>query len=362
MINLRRIAHVELWVENASETATMYQEYFGFNRPAEANPQTGFSNHISIVLEQGMAKFIITSAINNTGPVADFVAKHGDGVRDIAFIVDDVNASFEHALSRGACALPHNELIYSKRYDKVIRAFGDLTHTFLETDQLALPYKPVTNTVRSRGSFSIQSLDHVAMCLEVGELNQTIDFYKHVLNFTEGQDEYVETKRSGMNSKVVLHGDIKFPLQEPLVKDAPGPISEFLKLNKGPGVYHLALLSENIFETLANLPGEVKVLDVPDTYYQQLSKRIQVNEPLDELQRYKILVDGDAGGYLMQVFTRSLHPRETLFLEIIERVHHDGFGSGNVRALFNAIEADRLKLAETIECSGRYPSEFIKHC
>jgi 4-hydroxyphenylpyruvate dioxygenase len=349
MVKLRNIEHVELWVENAYEVANRYENCFGFKRIAEAKPETGLEDHLSIILKQADAKLIITSSISGKGPVADFVLKHGDGVRDIAFAVDNVMQTFEEAVASGATVLDDGAISCRGLNHKTICAFGDVVHTFIEKNELLPFFRPLpSHSDHLNPKFCIQAIDHIAMCVDTGELDRIADFYKSVLNFKDGQKEYVETEYSGMNSRVVTHDAIKFPLQEPLKNNPSGPILEFLKLNCGPGAYHVALLSNNIYHTMRSLPREIKALDVPDIYYEQLPNRIQIQEPIVELKAHKILVDGDTNGYLMQVFTRSMHKRHTFYIEIIQRVRHNGFGSGNVRALFDAIEADQIKLNEEI--------------
>ena len=344
MIKLLNIEYVELWVENASEVAKNYENYFGFERVAEASPKTGLDNHISIVLKQANAKLLITSAIDAKGSVYDFVLKHGDGVRDIAFAVENVEDTFKQAIASGAVAYDNNTFSSDKRCPSTIIAFGNIVHTFIEKNYLPTYFHFFPNTSIPKPDFGIRDIDHVAMCVHADELDEVAGFYKNVLGFKDGHEEYVETNYSGMNSRVVMHGAIRFSLQEPLKHNPSGPILEFLKLNCGAGVYHVALLSSNIYRTIRSLPSDVKVLDIPDTYYDQLPSRIQINEPIADLKELKILVDGDSSGYLMQMFTRSFHKRRTLYVEIIQRISHDGFGSGNIRALFDAIETDQIKM------------------
>ncbi len=338
---LKKLAYLELWVDDANSVALSYEKNFGFTRIAEANPETGLFNHVSIALQQGNAKLIITSSLKGQGVVADFVQKHGDGVRDIAFLVDDASDAFDKVVAAGA-------RICSK---KTIHTFGDVVHTLVDSEELPAYFSPVSTRQQSNATFFLEEIDHVAICLAAGELDKVVDFYTHVLGFKELQAEYVETEYSGMNSKVLSYGSIKFPLQEPLLHNATGPISEFLQLNKGAGVYHVAFLSKNIYQSIRALPDAVKVLNVPDAYYEQLPERLTINEPLNELKALQVLVDGDSEGYLMQVFTRSLHPRKTFYVELIQRVSYYGFGSGNVRALFKAIESDRIQLQSIRESS-----------
>lgn len=346
-MKLQGIAYIELWVEDAFSVANSYEHCFGFERIAEASPGTGLEGHFSVILKQGDALFIITSSLNTESPVANFVLKHGDGVRDIAFKVDNSIDSFNRAIEFGAVPVS-NQNKYISNYT-AIHAFGDVIHSFVDENRLPSWFQPTIAYSNLRPKFFIEAIDHVAISLNTGQLDEVVDFYKRVLGFEEGQTEYIETEYSGMNSKVVMHNAIKFPLQEPLKNNPSGPIFEFIQLNGGAGVYHVALLSNDIYKTIRCLPSRVNVLDVPDTYYEQLFSRVgKIQESIHDLKELKILVDGDPNSYLMQVFTRSMHKRRTFYIEIIQRVSHDGFGSGNVRALFDAIEADRMKLGQEL--------------
>lgn len=355
MSGLRDIDFVELWVEDAEAIATTYQKTFGFDRVAQAGPATGLADRHSFVLSQGDAHMIITSSIEANGEIADFVARHGDGVRDIAFAVDDAEQLFDLAVARGAPPV-HKPSHATWHGVPVVRAaiagFEDVVHSLVQRDAPfldALPdhYQRIDAAPRA-APFLLDALDHVAMCLRTGTLDEVAEYYKRVLDFEDGHREQVYTERSGMNARVVQRGPIKFPLQEPLVSNPTGPIAEFIDLNAGAGVYHLAFLTNDIVHTLRELQhNNVDVLPTPGRYYDMLTKRVgQIDERVDDLRDLSVLVDRDNWGYLLQVFTRSLHKRQTLFLEVIQRKNARGFGSGNIRALFDAVESDRLALAE----------------
>lgn len=355
MPGLRDIEYVEIWVEDAASIATMYQETFGFDRIAEAGPETGFSGHRSIVLAQGTANVIITSSTGSEGPVADFVARHGDAVRDIAFEVDDVEEVFSHAVARGAQTIlePSHSI---RKGVNVARAtlsgFEDVVHSLIQRDgpfldSLPNYYKPI-EVHKSPKPFLFDAIDHVAMCLRTGTLDEVAEYYKRVFDFEDGHRELVYTDRSGMNARVVQFGSIKFPLQEPLATNSTGPIAEFLDLNCGAGVYHVAFLTNDIVHTLREIQrNDVEVVPTPGRYYDMLTNRVgSIDECVDDLRDLSVLVDRDEWGYLLQVFTRSLHKRQTLFFEVIQRKNARGFGSGNIRALFDAVESDRLAMME----------------
>ncbi|WP_434348758.1 4-hydroxyphenylpyruvate dioxygenase [Myxococcus virescens] len=344
---LHDIAHIEFWVEDARVVAECYQRVFGFDAIAEAGPETGLAGHRSIVLAQGDATFVVTSSVDGSGPVAEFTRQHGDGVRDVAFAVDDATQAFNEAVALGATPVEASAVVGLTKAGRTIRGFGDVVHSFVESRSLPDFFRPLSATSRATSDVGIRSLDHVAVCLPTGELDTVAEFYKRVLGFEDGHAEYVETELSGMNARVVQRGPIRFPLQEPLAQNPTGPIAEFLTLNRGAGVYHLGLLTDDICRTLHGLRGKVKALDVPDTYYEQLPNRVAaLDVPMADLREFKVLVDPGPGGILLQTFTRSLHPRQTFFIEIIQRKGAvTGFGSGNIRALFDAVEADRIALA-----------------
>jgi len=355
MAGLRDIEFIEIWAEDADSVATLYQDTFGFERVAEAGPDTGLQGHRSFVLAQGTANIVITSSLDAHGEVAEFVARHGDAVRDIAFQADDVARLFEQAVSRGAPALlaPVRSSIDGV---SVVRAaiggFEDVMHTLVQRDGpflASLPKHYRRLAVHSRETpFHFDAIDHVAMCLRSGSMDEVAEYYKRVLDFEDGHREQVYTDRSGMNARVVQRGPIKFPLQEPWADNPTGPIAEFIELNQGSGVYHIAVLTNDIVTSLRELEqNHVDVLPTPGRYYDMLPKRVgEIDESVDDLRDLSVLVDRDEWGYLLQVFTRSLHKRQTLFFEVIQRKNARGFGSGNIRALFDAVESDRLALIE----------------
>ncbi|GAB3038457.1 4-hydroxyphenylpyruvate dioxygenase [Oleiagrimonas citrea] len=354
MAGLRDVEYVELWVEDAFSVANLYQEAFGFRRAAEAGPETGLDGHHSVVLTQGDAHMVVTSATGSEGAVADFVALHGDGVRDIAFTVDDAQAIHDRAVARGAASIMEPSRPASSSASVVratISGFDDVVHTLFQSDAGfldSLPdcYRAVTSSGES-GPLMFDALDHVAMCLRTGTLDEVAEYYKRVLDFEDGHREVVYSERSGMNARVVQCGPIKFPLQEPLATNQTGPIAEFLELYRGAGVYHLAFLTDDIVHTLRELQqNRVEVMPTPGKYYDMLPDRVgAIDENVDDLRDLSVLVDRDQWGYLLQVFTRSMHERQTLFFEVIQRKNARGFGSGNIRALFDAVENDRLAMA-----------------
>lgn len=355
MAGLRDIEFLEIWAENADAVATLYQDTFGFERVAEAGPQTGLAGHRSFVLVQGTANIIVTSSIDGEGAVAEFVALHGDAVRDVAFQADDVAQVFERAVARGAQPLLAPRTSHAHGVNVVraaISGFDDVMHTLVQRDGpflASLPAHYRTLAVQPREKpFHFDAIDHLAMCLRTGTMDEVAEYYKRVLDFEDGHREQVYTERSGMNARVVQRGPIKFPLHEPWADNPTGPIAEFLELNAGSGVYHIAVLTNDIVTSLRELErNHVDVLPTPGRYYDMLPTRVgAIDESVQDLRDLSVLVDRDEWGYLLQVFTRSLHPRQTLFFEVIQRKNARGFGSGNIRALFDAVESDRLALME----------------
>lgn len=356
MAGLRDIEFIEIWAEDADVVASLYQETFGFERVAEAGPETGLLGRRSFVLAQGTAHIIITSSLDAEGEIADFVALHGDAVRDIAFQADDVAQVFEQAVSRGAPAMlaPTKSAAHGVNVVRAaIGGFEDVMHSLVQRDgpflaSLPSHYRAIAVETRNK-PFCFDAIDHVAMCLRTGTMDEVAEYYKRVLDFEDGHREQVYTDRSGMNARVVQRGPIKFPLQEPWAANPTGPIAEFIELNGGSGVYHIAVLTNDIVTSLRELEqNHVDVLPTPGRYYDMLPKRVgAIDESVDDLRDLSVLVDRDEWGYLLQVFTRSLHKRQTLFFEVIQRKNARGFGSGNIRALFDAVESDRLALMET---------------
>ena len=349
-MRVKDIAHVELFVENAEEVADQYAKKFGLNPIAAAGPETGLSGRRSIALAAANARVLVTSSLDDEGPVAAYVREHGDGVRDIAFEVEDVRATFDELVSRGAAPLEPPST-WDGAGGRCVRAivggFGDVVHSLLQREggpAALLPlYRPVTSP-KIPSSFT--AIDHVAMCIETGKLDETTQFYERVFGFVNSYEQYIETEASGMNARVVEDesGIVKFPMQEPLPGNR-GPIADFLERHRGPGVYHVALSTDEILPELRTLRERgVHVLETPRAYYEALPERVgTIDEDLDDLRELHVLVDRDRHGYLLQVFTRSLHARRTFFLEVIQRKKAKSFGNANVRALFDAVEREAMR-------------------
>jgi 4-hydroxyphenylpyruvate dioxygenase len=350
-----------VWVVgNAVQTAHFFQSSFGMELEAYSGPENGNRDHHAFVLRSGAARFVIKGAYDPDSPLADHHRVHGDGIADIALAVPDVDRCVAHARAQGATVLeePHD---VSDEHGTVrlaaIAAYGDTRHTLVDRSRYAGPYLPgyVARTsafVRRPGAPKrlFQAVDHVVGNVELGQMDQWVDFYNRVMGFTNmaefiGDD--IATEYSALMSKVVANGNhrVKFPLNEPAVGKKKSQIDEYLEFYRGPGAQHVALAVGNIVETVDAMTAEgVEFLATPDSYYEdpELRSRIgAVRVPVEELQRRGILVDRDEDGYLLQIFTKPTGDRPTVFFELIERHGSLGFGKGNFQALFEAIEREQ---------------------
>ena len=344
--------HVELWVGNAKQAAYYFEHAFGFARHAYAGPETGVRDRASYVLRQGEINLVLTSALTDDHEVARFATKHGDGVRDIAFQVDDADRAFEEAVKRGATPAiePHDE---SDQHGRVRRAaihtYGDTLHSFIALDDYNGPFLPgyVEKSVPGRDA-GILRIDHVVGNVELGKMDHWADWYSNVLGFKRFisfDDKDINTEYSALMSIVMSDdsGSVKFPINEPAMGRRKSQIDEYLEYYRGPGVQHIALQTIDIEQTVTALRDNgVEFLQVPPSYYDLLPSRVgAIDETLDDIRSLGILVDRDDEGYLLQLFTRPVEDRPTLFFELIQRKGSKGFGKGNFRALFEAIEREQ---------------------
>jgi 4-hydroxyphenylpyruvate dioxygenase len=351
-LQLKGIDHVELYVGNAYQAAHFYRTVFGFRPIARAGLETGMRDRMSVVMEQGDVRFVLTSGIDPDSPISRQAALHGDGVKDVAFTVDDVEAAYETAVRRGALGLMEPQT-QEDGHGQVVRATiaapGDSVHSFVQrrgyTGSFFPGFEPIVDAPRAVGT-GIAEIDHVAVSMEQGLLDQWIDFYKNVLGFHQSHHEMVWTKNSAMNSKVVedASGKVKFPIQEPAQSAVKSQVQEYLDFNRGAGAQHVAFLTDDIRATVRAIrENGVKFLKVPGTYYEHLEARVGHLGPemLRELEELAILVDSDEDGRLLQIFSEPVGSRPTMFIELIERQGARGFGSGNIKALFEAVEREQ---------------------
>ncbi|HYO54055.1 4-hydroxyphenylpyruvate dioxygenase [Archangium sp.] len=354
-MKLKSIDHIELYVGDARKLAHFYSSTFGFRVVAESGPGTGVEGQCSYLLQQGTMWMVLTSALTPRNPVAEYVERHGDGVKDIAFLTANAAEAFEEAVRCGAQPV-REPMVYKGNGAQVVQAtvaapMGDLLHTFIQREGREGVFMP--GLFRETYDFGVPAvepfaaLDHIAICLEPGTLARTARFYADVFGFRETHEENVRSEYSGMNSKVIEspNGRITFPMMEPAVVNArrQGQIEEFLTSHGGPGVQHLAMLSNDIAAAIrAMRTRQVEFLDIPGAYYDMLEGRVgKLDMDMSLLRELGILADRDASGILLQVFTRSTHPRRTLFFEVVQRLNACGFGGGNIRALFDAKEREQ---------------------
>jgi 4-hydroxyphenylpyruvate dioxygenase len=351
-LGLRSIRHIEFWVGNAHQAAFFYRNAFGFSQTAYAGLETGQRDFTSYVLEQGKARFVLTSPMKAAGPVADGVKKHGDFVRDIAFRVEDCTAAFREAVARGAVPAiePHRlEDDHGVVWRAAVRTYGDVIHSFLSDGGYGGAYlpgyeaRPLTATAAG-----IQCVDHIVGNVELGHMDEWAAWYERTLGFQRYisfDDKDISTEYTALMS-IVMSDDsyqIKFPINEPAAGRKTSQIEEYLTYHGGPGVQHIALLTPDILTTVRALRRNgVEFLKVPETYYQDLPGRVGgIGESIGELRELGVLADRDEKGYLLQIFTKPVEDRPTLFYELIERKGSTGFGKGNFKALFEAIEHEQ---------------------
>jgi 4-hydroxyphenylpyruvate dioxygenase len=350
-----------VWVVgNAVQTAHFLQSAFGMELVGYSGPETGNRDHHAYVLTSGAARFVVKGAYDPASPLADHHRRHGDGIADIALAVPDVDRCIAHARAQGATVAvePHD---VADEHGTVrlatISAYGDTVHTLVDRSGYSGPYLP--GYVARRSTFVrrdgaprrlFQAVDHVVGNVELGAMDRWVDFYNRVMGFTNMAEfigEDIATDYSALMSKVVANGNhrVKFPLNEPAAGKKKSQIDEYLEFYGGPGAQHVALATSDIVATVDAMVAEgVEFLSTPDSYYEdpQLRARIgEVRAPIEELQRRGILVDRDEDGYLLQIFTRPTGDRPTVFFELIERHGSLGFGKGNFKALFEAIEREQ---------------------
>lgn len=348
-VPIKAIHHIELWVGNAKQAAYYYRNAFGFSQKAYSGLETHSRNQTSYLLEQGEMRLVISSPLNSDHPMNDHIRRHGDGVRDIAFHVDDVDACFNEAVRRGAIVAkePHDITDDNGTVRRAaVYTYGDTVHSFIAHKDYHGPFLPgFKESVIHTPTTGIRFFDHSVGNVELGKMSFWSDYYANVLGFSElthFTDEDISTEYSALMSKVMQNGNgrIKFPINEPAEGRKKSQIEEYLDFYEGPGVQHIAMLTDDIIDTVTKLKNNgVEFLDIPDTYYDALEERVgKISEPMRELRDLHILVDRDDEGYLLQIFTQPVQDRPTLFFEIIQRKGSQGFGQGNFKALFESIE------------------------
>tara|TARA_B110000977_G_scaffold167507_1_gene216154 strand:- start:1199 stop:2359 length:1161 start_codon:yes stop_codon:yes gene_type:complete len=351
--------YIEFYVGNAKQAAHFYKTAFGFQSLAYAGLETGLKDRVSYVLKQDKIKFVLTTALNSNSEIGEHVKKHGDGVKVIALWVDDAQKSYNETIKRGAKSYlkPVKE---SDDYGEVIKSgiytYGETVHLFIERKNYTgdfLPGFTKWNSDYNPKSVGLKFVDHMVGNVGWGEMNTWVKWYEEVMgfvNFLSFDDKQIHTEYSALMSKVMSNGNgrIKFPLNEPAKGKKRSQIEEYLDFYETPGVQHIAIATDNIIQTVRELRVRgVEFLSAPPKeYYSAIPTRLgehmkKMNENIDELEELAILVDADEEGYLLQIFTKPVEDRPTLFFEIIQRMGAKGFGAGNFKALFESIEREQ---------------------
>jgi 4-hydroxyphenylpyruvate dioxygenase len=344
--------HVELWVGNARQAAYHYRQAFGFDVIAYAGPETGIRDRASYVLQQGKVRLVLTAPLQPEGEVADHLRLHGDGVRRIALRVEDATAAYEAATARGARSVAEPSRAEDEHgivTSASIATFGDTIHTFVERDEYTGVFWPGYRADnRSGGGVGLRFIDHTVGNVETGKMDDWVSFYSEVFGFTvfqEFDEKDIATQYSALRSKVARDPKtmITMPINEPFVGLKKSQIQEYLDYYRGSGIQHIAIHTDDIVGTVQQMSDRgVEFLDTPGAYYDALGDRAAgIDEDLDRLRALRILIDRDDDGYLLQIFTRPVGDRPTLFFEVIQRKGCKGFGKGNFKALFESIEREQ---------------------
>jgi 4-hydroxyphenylpyruvate dioxygenase len=347
------IDHLELWVGNAAQAAYFYTRALGFQEVAYAGLETGQRDRVSHVLEQGRIRLVLTGALTPDHEIGRHAARHGDGVKVIALSVPDAEYAYRASVERGARGVREpRELSDEHGTVKLatIATYGETLHTFVQRDGYGGAFMPgyMRRDVPELPDTGLLAIDHVVGNVELGAMETWVKFYEDVFGMTEMihfSDEEISTEYSALMSKVVTDGNgrIKFPINEPAEGKRKSQIDEYLEFYGGAGAQHIALATRDIVRTVGELRDRgIEFLMTPETYYEDVPERIgEIEESLEDLRRLGILVDRDDEGYLLQIFTKPIGDRPTMFYEIIERHGARGFGEGNFKALFEAIEREQ---------------------
>jgi 4-hydroxyphenylpyruvate dioxygenase len=349
---LHGIDHVELYVGNALQSAYFYTRALGFREVAYAGLETGVRDRTSHVLEQGRIRIVLTGALTPDHEIGHHHAKHGDGVKVIALSVPDVANAYREATTRGATGVrepweetdEHGTIRLAQ-----ILTYGDTLHTFVDRSDYHGPFRPGYAPRDAKADdVGLLAIDHIVGNVELGDMERWVKYYEDVFGMTEMihfTDEAISTEYSALMSKVVTSGNgrVKFPINEPAEGKRKSQIDEYLEFYGGAGAQHIAVATRDIVKTVTELRERgIQFLTVPETYYDDVPERIgEIEESLEDLRRLGILVDRDDEGYMLQIFTKPVGDRPTMFFEVIERHGARGFGEGNFKALFEAIEREQ---------------------
>lgn len=351
--------YVEFYVGNAKQAAHYYKTAFGYQSYAYAGLETGVTDRTSYVLKQDKIRLVLTTALKSDSPIGEHVKKHGDGVKVVALWVEDARSAFEETVKRGA--KPYMEPTVEKdEHGEVVRSgiytYGETVHMFVERKNYKGAFLPGYKEWKSDynpAPTGLKFIDHMVGNVGWNQMNETVKWYEDVMgfvNFLSFDDKQITTEYSALMSKVMSNGNgrIKFPINEPAEGKKKSQIEEYIDFYEGPGVQHLALATDDIIKTVADLKtrGVEFLPPPPQAYYDDIPRRLGVHmeimkEDISRLQELSILVDADEEGYLLQIFTKPVEDRPTLFYEIIQRMGAKGFGAGNFKALFESIEREQ---------------------
>lgn len=348
--------YVELYVGNAKQAAHFYKTAFGFQELAYSGLETGSRDRVSYVLKQGKIKLVLTSPFDKESEITKHLAKHGDGVKVIALWVNDAYDAFEQTVSRGAEPYMMPEILEDENgivRRAGIHTYGDTVHIFVERKDykgLFLPGFEKWETEYRPTEMGLKYIDHMVGNVELGQMNRWSSFYENTMGFANlvtFDDKDISTEYTALMSKVMSNGNgyIKFPINEPAVGKKKSQIEEYLDFYNGPGCQHIAVATDDIVFTVSEMRKRgVEFLYVPGTYYDTVRDRVgMIEEDLEQLKKWGIMVDRDEEGYLLQIFTKPVEDRPTLFFEIIQRKGAKSFGKGNFKALFESIEAEQAR-------------------
>lgn len=352
---LKGTDYIEFYVGNARQAAYFYRVAMGMSLVAYAGPETGQRDFASYVLQQGKIRFVLTTALRSGSDIASHVQRHGDGVHAIALSVDDARSAWLETTRRGAKSISDPFVVSDDRGSATlssIATYGDTIHTFVERRNYFGPFLPGFQAVASdpfARPVGLEYIDHMVGNVGWHEMDHWVAFYSDVMGFSLYQhfdDRDISTEYSALMSKVMANGNgyVKFPINEPAEGRRKSQIEEYLDFYGGPGVQHIALATHDILHTVQTLRNQgIEFLHVPHSYYAELQDRVgRIDEPLEQLEDLGILVDRDNEGYMLQIFTRPVEDRPTLFYEIIQRKGSRSFGKGNFKALFEAIEREQM--------------------
>ena len=351
-LQIKSIDHIHFWVGNAKQAMYYWWKGFGFKPVAYSGLETGNRQFASYVLESGQIRFVISAPYGPTSEIAAHHLVHGDGVKVVAFEVEDVAKAYAAVIARGARVAwaPREEIDeFGELRTAAIHTYGEVLHVFVDRSAYGGPYAPSYRSLEMPAeSTGLAVIDHIVGNVQLGKMNEWVRFYHNILGFRQllhFDDKDISTEYSALMSKVMQNGNgrVKLPINEPAEGKKKSQIEEYLDYNLTPGVQHIAMATGDILGTVQTLTERgIEFLRVPDAYYDALPDRVgEIKEPLEAIREMGILVDRDDEGYLLQIFSKPLQDRPTAFIEVIQRHGSRGFGKGNFRALFEAIELEQ---------------------